>query len=73
MKRMFVVVVAFLCLLVFMGAAGFTTTPSWFRGEKSGKKCLGYTIIAFDKGIDCYGDTIQLVRRNGFAERVTAD
>lgn len=56
-----------------MGAAGFTTTPSWFRGEKSGKKCLGYTIIAFDKGIDCYGDTIQLVRRNGFAERVTAD
>jgi hypothetical protein len=29
------------------------------------KKCLGYTIIEFGKGIDCNGDTVKLVKRNG--------
>ena len=29
------------------------------------KKCLGYTIIEFGKGIDCNGDTVKLVRVNG--------
>lgn len=68
---MFVVGVAFLCLVIFVGAAGFTTPTSWLKEQKPENKCLGYTIIAFDKGIDCYGDTIRLVRRNGFAERAT--
>ena len=29
------------------------------------KKCIGYTIIEFGKGIDCNGDTVKLVRVNG--------
>jgi hypothetical protein len=29
------------------------------------KKCFGYTIIEFGKGIDCNGDTVKLVRKNG--------
>ena len=29
------------------------------------KKCLGYTIIEFGKGVDCNGDTVKLVRKNG--------
>jgi hypothetical protein len=29
------------------------------------KKCLGYTIIEFGKGIDCNGDTVKLVKVNG--------
>lgn len=29
------------------------------------KKCLGYTILEFGKGIDCNGDTLRLVRVNG--------
>lgn len=73
MKRVFIVVVAFLCLVLMMGAAGVTTTGPWFDGKNAGKRCLGYTIIAFDKGVDCHGDTIQLVRKNGFAERVSSD
>ncbi|HEY0739947.1 MAG TPA: hypothetical protein VGD40_00745 [Chryseosolibacter sp.] len=29
------------------------------------KKCYGYTIIEFGKGVDCNGDTINLVRVDG--------
>jgi hypothetical protein len=29
------------------------------------KKCIGYTIIEFGKGIDCNGDTVKLKRVNG--------
>lgn len=29
------------------------------------KKCIGYTILEFGKGIDCNGDTLKLVRING--------
>ena len=29
------------------------------------KKCVGYTIIEFGKGIDCNGDTVKLKRVNG--------
>jgi hypothetical protein len=29
------------------------------------KKCVGYTIVEFGKGIDCNGDTLKLVRING--------
>jgi hypothetical protein len=29
------------------------------------KKCYGYTIIEFGKGVNCHGDTINLVRVDG--------
>jgi hypothetical protein len=29
------------------------------------KKCIGYTIIEFGKGIDCNGDTVKLKRIHG--------
>ena len=32
------------------------------------KKCLGYTIIEFGKGIDCHGDTVKLVKVQGGQE-----
>ncbi|MBT1701925.1 hypothetical protein [Chryseosolibacter indicus] len=28
------------------------------------KKCVGYTIIEFGKGVDCNGDTVKLVKVN---------
>lgn len=54
-------------LVVVMGADFRTNTNTLRQSQKS---CTGYTIIEFDKGIDCHGDTIKLVRKNGFAERV---
>lgn len=56
------------CLIMIAVAADFRSIPGLSDGDKNG--CVGYTIIEFDKGIDCHGDTITLVRRNGFAERV---
>ena len=33
------------------------------------KHCMGYSVIAADKGVDCHGDTIKLIKVNGFFER----
>ena len=30
--------------------------------------CSGYTIVEAGVGVDCYGDTVKLVRRAGFYE-----
>ena len=39
-------------------------------GAKVAKKhCMGYSVIAADKGVDCYGDTIKLMKLNGYFER----
>jgi hypothetical protein len=35
------------------------------------KTCSGYSVIEVDKGIDCNGDTIKLVKVNGFFQRAT--
>ncbi len=32
------------------------------------RPCAGYVVIEVDKGIDCNGDTIRLVKKHGFFE-----
>jgi hypothetical protein len=34
------------------------------------RNCSGYSVIEVDKGIDCNGDTIKLIKVNGYFERV---
>ena len=63
--------VLLLCLLMIITAADLRTLPYLLEARPAKNKCLGYTIIEFDKGIDCHGDTIVLMRRNGYAERVS--
>ena len=66
---MFVLALAFVCVILIMGTAGFRAIPNWLNTTTTTPtKCIGYTIIAFDKGINCQGDTIRLVRKNGYAE-----
>jgi hypothetical protein len=36
--------------------------------EQERRKCFGYTIIEAGKGIDCNGDTIKLIRKEGYFE-----
>ena len=36
---------------------------------KGKSNCKGYSVIEVDKGIDCNGDTIKLIKINGFFER----
>jgi hypothetical protein len=40
------------------------------RTTKEKRHCKGYSVIAVDKGIDCNGDTIKLIKTNGFFQRV---
>lgn len=71
MKKVFLVVIVFVSLAMIVVAADFRHIPNLLKRESLKKPCVGYTIIEFSKGIDCYGDTVNLVRKNGFAERAT--
>jgi hypothetical protein len=39
------------------------------RTIKEKRHCTGYSVIEVDKGIDCNGDTIKLIKTNGYFER----
>lgn len=70
MKKVVFSAVVMVCLVMIMVAADFRRIPDLLDNPSRNNACVGYTIIEFGKAIDCYGDTIALVRRNGFAERV---
>lgn len=71
MKKVVFSAVVVVCLVTIMVAGAFRPIPGLLDSPSRTNTCVGYTIIEFDKAIDCYGDTIALIRRNGFAERVT--
>lgn len=68
MKKVFFSAVVLVCLVMTIVAADFRSIPLLDGRRQHG--CVGYTIIEFDKGVDCNGDTIRLVRTNGYAEKV---
>ena len=68
MKKVFFSALILVCLVMIIVAADFRSIQLL---ETEKKECVGYTIIEFDKGIDCHGDTIQLTRKNGFVERIS--
>ena len=70
MKKVFVLVVVLVCLVMVIVAADFRAIPHLMRAAPEKQNCVGYTIVEFDKGIDCHGDTITLTRKNGFAEKL---
>ena len=51
-------------LLVTLGADIRRTDLSKTQATVK-KKCIGYTISEFGKGVDCNGDTLELVRVSG--------
>ena len=70
MKKIFFLAMLLLGLFMIIVAAGFRNIPGLLETSLRPQNCTGYTIIEFNKGVNCNGDTINLVRRNGFAERV---
>jgi len=59
-------------LLIVIVISAFVLTSADYKtvGVPSAKKfCRGYSVIEADKGIDCHGDTIKLVKVHGFFER----
>jgi hypothetical protein len=69
MKKVLLVGFGFVSLAMVVVAADFRRIPNMLHEEKVEQTCVGYTIIEYDKGIDCYGDTILLERKHGFATR----
>jgi hypothetical protein len=68
MKRVVVALAVMMLLVVLIGAdirRTDSTPPVQAVKIQAKKKCYGYTIIEFGKGINCKGDTINLVRVDG--------
>jgi hypothetical protein len=64
-KVLSLVAIGVFCCLLAAGVTGFYTDS---KSDDKKKDCFGYTIIEAGKGIDCNGDTINLVRKQGFVE-----
>ena len=59
-------------LMLFVAMSTLLITGASYKktGVSVAKKfCRGYSVIEFDKGIDCHGDTIKLVKVHGFFQR----
>ena len=58
-------------LIVIVISAMLLTGADYKRADvpTAKKFCRGYSVIEADKGIDCHGDTIKLVKVHGFFER----
>jgi hypothetical protein len=64
MKTMIMLCGIFLLILILVGADFRKETPQTPIPAPK-KKCIGYTIIEFGKGIDCNGDTVVLQKVQG--------
>jgi hypothetical protein len=60
-----------LIVIIALGTFGLTGANNKKTDAKNliKKHCRGYSVIEVDKGIDCNGDTIKLVKVNGFFQR----
>jgi hypothetical protein len=68
MKRVLFVVAIIVCAIVMVTEANVRSFPKLLPSKITKKSCVGYTVIEAGKGIDCNGDTLTLVKRNGFYE-----
>ena len=67
MKKVVVALTVIVLLVVMIGADIRRPEPTPLPKVEiqPKKRCYGYTIIEFGKGINCKGDTIDLVRVDG--------
>ena len=56
------------CAVLFMSGADFISPDN--SSLRTAPYCSGYVVIEAGKGLDCNGDTILLVNRKGFYERI---
>jgi hypothetical protein len=67
MKKVFFTVASLLCLTMIVAGTDFGSLAK-AKPVAPRKNCAGYTIIEFDRGIDCYGDTVVLTKIHGYYE-----
>jgi hypothetical protein len=58
-------------VMILIACSGFVFVGAHQSSSSVAQKrtCVGYSVIEADKGIDCNGDTIKLVKVNGFFQR----
>jgi len=66
MKKGLATLLSILGISFIMIGANFKTQPEQSVTVK--KHCSGYTILEAGVGIDCYGDTVKLVKMHGYYE-----
>jgi len=67
MRRLIIVLVP----VVIIALTAFTLIPELMPSTDRApekKSCSGYEVIEANKGIDCNGDTIRLIKKHGFYE-----
>ena len=65
MKKIFLLFSIVILLVVLLGADIRGKKQASLAREVEKKPCYGYTIIEFGKGINCDGDTVQLIKVEG--------
>jgi hypothetical protein len=73
MKRVVFTIAVMLCITMMMTGMDIRTLVKVKETGRVKKNCVGYTILEFDKGIDCYGDTVTLTKVHGYYEVVQPD
>lgn len=70
--KVFLTVILILLIIIVLAGARFRKPVPVPVVEKEPIRvaCRGYTVIEAGKGVDCNGDTVKLVKKNGFYERV---
>jgi len=64
MKTIFLLFGIVLIIIALVGA-DFRKQKEAAEKPSEKKPCYGYTIVEFGKGINCYGDTVDLVKVPG--------
>ena len=65
MKRLFIGA-AFVVVIFLFGTV--VAKQNLFTAKTTKKSCSGYVVIEVNKGIDCNGDTIKLMKKHGYYE-----
>jgi hypothetical protein len=68
MKTRIIILSLTLCAALFMTGADFM--PLDEPSATTTRFCSGYVVLEAGKGLDCHGDTILLVTRKGYYERI---
>jgi hypothetical protein len=68
MTKFFSSVLQLLFVLLMVTSNPFTLPTERHAARVRKQHCFGYTVVEAGKGVDCYGDTISLVKRHGFYE-----
>jgi hypothetical protein len=72
MKKVFAALTVLILLVVMIGADIRRPEGTASSKPSEKKRCYGYTIVEFGKGVNCKGDTIKLVRVDGI-QRMEAE